>query len=163
MKWVWKELGNDPDKLRLPHKLKQFLFVAYDAACHRRPVVTMAELEEEAAKYAFGVSARRWIDTRVASGLDETARAMRARSRKFGADPPILERGRLFRPPLVVVSQHEPSDLVRAYVLELSRLTCKLFTSPHLKTVATTASVALQCKVTQNQVKKWISKQGCTP
>jgi hypothetical protein len=47
-------------------------------------------------------------------------------------------------------------------VLELSGLTRELFGEISLRTVATTASVALQRRVTDRQVRKWTSRPSVT-
>jgi hypothetical protein len=90
---------------------------------------------------------------------------MRDRSCQLGADQIILWRRADtntlsqagWRPPLIVVQRHEESDAVRAYVLELASVTRKLFGTTMRKTIATTASVALQATVTERQVRHWVS------
>ena len=92
--------------------------------------------------------------------------AQAKRGKKFVASPLILKRppnarppqdatDYSWRPPKFIFSKHEESDAARAYVLELSGLTSELFGEISYKTVATTASVALQRPITQRQVRKW--------
>jgi hypothetical protein len=118
--------------------------------------MTARELDAEATRVSTSGDDVRWIDQSTAKQLDEAARAMRDRSHRLGADQIILSPDG-WRPPLVIVQRHEESDAIRAYVLELSSVTHKLFRNVMRKTVATTTSVALQAEVTERQVRNWTS------
>jgi hypothetical protein len=147
MQRVWNVLRGKP-----PVALKQFFFTAYDAVAHPRLVTTPEQLDAAAAKFSTVADVGRpWIDEKIAEKLDEVARAMRDRSR-VGADQPLALG---WRPPLIVLKQNKEDDEVRAYVLEVSSMTRKLFGSFMLRTVATTASVALRTTVTERQVQEW--------
>jgi hypothetical protein len=150
MRTVWTELEG-----KHPAALRQFFFAAYDATVHPRRVVTTKQLEADAARVSRSADDVRWIDQSTAKKLDEAARAMRARSKEPGADPPVVLSPSGWRPPLVVVQRHEQNDETRAYVLELASVTRKLFGSTMRRTIATTASVALQTTVTERQVRNW--------
>jgi hypothetical protein len=161
-----------------PAEFKRFMFTAYDCAVHPRTVTTPEQLNDEAAKFSTVVEVGRpWIDKQDAKKLGEMVRAMRDRSSRLGADQPVDlspptsftvrhamgqfgEHG--WRPPLVVLKRHKDAE-VRAYVLELSTVTYKLFHSILLGTVATTTSVALQTNVTVRQVQEWNSQVGFPP
>ena len=151
MRRVWKELRDKP-----PAALKQFLFIAYDAAWHPRTVTTQEQLNKEAAKFSTVVDVGRpWIGEQDAKKLGEMAQAMRDRSRKLGVDQPLTLLPGGWRPPLIVLKQNKDDDAVRAYVLELSSVTLKSFGVVMLRTIATTTSVALQWDVTARQVQEW--------
>jgi hypothetical protein len=164
MRTVWKQLGYAPPLGNTPpSKLTHFFFVAYDCAVHSRVVTTPEQLNQEAAKFSTVVNVGRpWIGEQDARKLDEIARTMRDRSRKLGADPPVAIKDGGRRPPLIVLKQRKDDADVRAYVLELSSVTYKLFRSILLGTVATAASVALQTTVTARQVQEWNSQVGST-
>ena len=81
MQTVWNELGNSPPLGKTsPSKLNRFFFVAYDAAVHRRRIVTAKQLDAEAVRVSTSADDVRWIDQPAAKQLDEVARAMRERS-----------------------------------------------------------------------------------
>jgi hypothetical protein len=152
MQTVWGALEGKP-----PAALRDFFAVALDAAVHRRRITTAKQLEAEAARVSRSADDVRWIDQSTAKKLDEAARAMRARSEKPGADPPVVIKDGGWRAPLIVVQRHEQNDATRAYVLELASVTRKLFGKTMRGTIATTAMVALQTAVTEQQVRNWTS------
>jgi hypothetical protein len=57
----------------------------------------------------------------------------------------------------LIVPYHTKADLARAYVLVLGHRTRELFGDILFRTVATTASVALDRKIDWQQVRKWTS------
>jgi hypothetical protein len=183
MKHVWHQLGGQP-----PPKLKQFFFIAYDAACHRRPMATGPRLDDIAAKLRSNAKQRRRAgDTGTADVLEKAAQAALAQRRGYGASGGFVgplkveaktskgleEHRGGWRPPLITVrrDEGEKNNASRTYVLELADLARKLFsTVPEnsgrlpktpvffLKTIATTASVALKRDIDRNKVRHWVEK-----
>jgi hypothetical protein len=160
MQKVWRVLEGKP-----PAKLRHFFVIAYTAAVHPRTVITAKYLDGEAAKAFAAADINRWTGHQAAAAdADKLARAMWERSRKLGADQPVALSPSGWRPPsLVVLKEHKEDERARGYVLELSDATRMLFGNVNLRTVATTASVALQRRITARHVQEWIKQASPSP
>jgi hypothetical protein len=157
MKHVWNMLGA---RHRKRAALKEFFFTAYDAACHPRLVTTKKELLRKAEEFSAAANIVRWINEQEADELCRAAQAMRARSRQYGADLPVMLTPDGWRPPKLIVvlrDEGQANNAARAYVLELSNLTHRLFGGPLRKVIAINATVALQRPISESQVRKWTS------
>lgn len=148
MHYVWRELERQgaSDKA-----LVEFFECAFNHL--PRIVTTPKDRAAFAASWSKAAELCRWtkqhdfaarMNPDLAAALDRVARHFDEVARK---------EGRLDSP--LVVKHHSKNDQVRAYVRLLGNTTKRLFGSTLFRTVATTASVALDQGISWQQVRDW--------
>lgn len=152
MKYVWRELRPraKSDKALVEFfncawqcaRIPDFVETPQDRAALAAPWLEAAKLCRWTKKHA--IAAR--MDPNLAAALDLVARHFDEVARK---------EGRLDSPR--IVKHHGKDDATRAYVRVLGHLTRELFGSTLFRTVATTASVALERRIEWQQVRRWTS------
>jgi hypothetical protein len=151
MKKVWKELRR---RRATADQLVGFFMAAYSAAAVPSLVVTENERADIVAEWLSAAGKCRQAGEQMAGErLERLARSMAPVGNPLrGAD----NRVRAPLPgELLMVVKHTRNDTARAYVRDLSDATRHLFGSALVRTVATTASVALDRTVTEHQVRNW--------
>jgi hypothetical protein len=149
MRYVWRELkkrGAGDNALRL------FIFVAYNGA--RRPfrVVTL-EQRTKAANHCTTIA----TDCRDAIRHDAHVRDDPELAAALARTAAYYEKLAHENPPgAYLVKNRTKNDQARAYVRALCDLTKKSFHNPLYRTVARTASVALQREIGWQQVRDWL-------
>lgn len=114
--------------------LALFFCRAYEFACHPRTAITASERDDLTARFSSAAELCGWI------GEKQIAEKLHAIARSGGRH-------------LLVAPRHHKDDATRAYILELGDLTRKLFGRVSLRTLATTATVALDRPVKSHQVR----------
>jgi hypothetical protein len=148
MRYVWRELAH---RKATDKALVEFFNCAFQRARFPYFVTTpkdraaLAAAWTRTAKSCRQSSSIEQDNSELAAALDRTAEYFEELARKEGnTDSPL------------VVKLHRGNGHHRAYVRVLGDLTHKLFRGPLYGTVATTASVALQQKISRQQVRDWL-------
>jgi hypothetical protein len=158
MRNVWRELERRQRRQRrhAPDKaLEGFIVVAWINACAPPSVETPKDRAALAAPLSSAAERCRWAHRhdRGVRRDPELARALLSVADYFEECARKVIRCRYS--PLIVKHRHK-DDQARAYVRVLGDHTRTLFGSALYRTVATTASVALQQKIDWQQVRQWL-------
>jgi hypothetical protein len=150
MKYVWHQLQ---PRAKSEKALIEFFDCAWQRARLPHFVETPQDRARLATPYLTAVELCRWTKEHdIAAQMNpDLAAALDIVARHF--DEVARREGRLDSPP--IVKHHGEDDVARAYVRVLGHLTRKLFGSTLLRTVARTASVALDQDIDQQQVRDW--------
>jgi hypothetical protein len=164
---VLRRLASDPRMQRVWHELQQhtksdkdlgaFFAIAWQQArCIAQPVVTLEERTALAAPFWQAAKLCRLMQSEPTGAeidleldrveaLDMAAGLLEERARWWEGNPDS---------PLIV-GYHTEDAVARGYVRVLGDLTRRLFGSTLRRTVATTASVALNREIDAQQVREW--------
>jgi hypothetical protein len=150
MKYVWRQLQ---PRAKSDKALIEFFDCAWQCARIPHFGTTPKDRAALAAPWSSAAELCRWtkkhdiaarMDPNLAAALDLVASHFDEVTRK---------ESRLDSP--LIVKHHGKDDVARAYVRVLGYLTRKLFGSTLVRTVATTASVALDQEIGWRQVRNW--------
>ena len=152
MLYVWRELarGKATDKA-----LVEFFDCAFQRARFPYFVTTPKDRAAQAAAWSSVAELCRWSHEHgiAARMRPELAAALVLVANHFEE---VAHKEGNTDSPLVVKHHHNINDEARAYVRVLGGLTRKLFGIALYRTVATTASVALQQEISLQQVRDWL-------
>jgi hypothetical protein len=151
MKYVWRELRQ---RAKSDKALVEFFDCAWQRARFPHFVETPQDRAAQAAPWSKAAELCRWTkEHNILAGTDpEKAAALDVVARMF--DEIARREGNLDSPR--IVKRHGGDDSARAYVRVLGYRTRELFGSTLFRTVATTASVALDRKIDWQQVRNWM-------
>jgi hypothetical protein len=151
MKYVWRELR---PRAKSDKALVEFFDCAWQRARFPHFVETLPDRARQARPWSEAAELCRWTkqhnilvrkDPGKAAAFDVVASMFDEIARREGhLDSPL------------VVKHHSVDDVARAYARVLGHATRELFGSPLYRTVATTASVALDQYIDPQQVRGWI-------
>jgi hypothetical protein len=150
MKYVWRQLRR---RAKSDKALIEFFDVAWQRARIPWSVMTPKDCAALAAPYSEAAELCRWTKEHeiTARVNPELAAAFDLVANHF--DEAARREKRLGSP--VIVKHHSEDDVSRAYVRVLGHATRKLFGSTLVRTVARTASVALDQEIGWRQVRNW--------
>jgi hypothetical protein len=152
MLYVWRELSQCG---ATDEALVEFFDCAFQRARFPHPITTPKDRVALAAPWAQAAELCRWSGEHQirAKMIPELKVALLLVADHF-EEVAQTEQGTTS--PLTV-KHHNADDPIRAYVRVLGAFTQRHFHSPLYRTVATTASVALQKEIDWNQVRHWLT------
>lgn len=157
MEKVWNEIQSRANKLKPGARdtaYERFFFAAFDCACHPRSLTSAREREAHAARFSAAAEVIRSIGNKGEADRIDAIVAAEQNRRTNVSFKEDFRRGH----ELVVVKKHNDNDPARAYVILLASVPRELFGDFLYGTIATTASVALNCEITKDTVRSWVDQ-----